>query len=196
MPTGYTYPVVEGKVTEFRDFALGCARAFGALIMMRDDAADAPIPESIPADTDYYDKCIAAEAQRIEEIKAMSAADADVEARTAYEEAMGSRTVYLSIKELEAERLNAMLQKVRAWQPPTPDHLGMKEFMIDQLSISMPDDYVPAIPVLLDGATWRAQQLNELSAALDRHARDRDKEIERAKGRNDWLAKLRQSLAA
>lgn len=37
MPTGYTASVQEGKVTEFRDFAMECARAFGALVMMRDE---------------------------------------------------------------------------------------------------------------------------------------------------------------
>ena len=43
MATGYTYPVVEGKITEFSEFALGCARAFGAFMHMRDDNSDAPL---------------------------------------------------------------------------------------------------------------------------------------------------------
>lgn len=30
MPTGYTFEVCEGKMTDFSAFALQCARAFGA----------------------------------------------------------------------------------------------------------------------------------------------------------------------
>lgn len=58
MPTGYTAAVCDGKITEFPAFALQCARAFGALITMRDDAMNAPIPEEIKPDTSYYDKNI------------------------------------------------------------------------------------------------------------------------------------------
>jgi len=58
MPTGYTYPVVEGKITEFSDFALSCARAFGALITMRDDPHDTPIPETFEP-SDYNAKKLA-----------------------------------------------------------------------------------------------------------------------------------------
>ena len=35
MPTGYTAAVCSGEITEIKDFALSCARAFGALITMR-----------------------------------------------------------------------------------------------------------------------------------------------------------------
>ena len=45
MPTGYTARVKDGTVTEFKDFAMGCARAMGACISMREAAHDAEIPE-------------------------------------------------------------------------------------------------------------------------------------------------------
>ena len=40
MPTGYTTDIYNGKDVSFRDFALTCARQFGACIMQRDDPAD------------------------------------------------------------------------------------------------------------------------------------------------------------
>ena len=45
MPTGYTADIQDGKITTLREYALSCARAFGALIMMRDDPHDAPIAD-------------------------------------------------------------------------------------------------------------------------------------------------------
>jgi len=193
MPTGYTYPVTDGKITQFNDFAMSCARAFGALISMRDDPSDAPIPDEIKPDTKYYDDRIAADTKRIDEIQAMTLADADTAALEAHREAMASRSKYLADKEVKAGRLNAMLAKVHAWSPP-PDHTEMKRFMIDQLTISFPDDYAPAIPALLDGATWRQDQLNRLADALVRNQRERTKEIERARNRTEWLKQLRASL--
>jgi len=67
MPTGYTYPVQDGKITELRDFALLCTRGFGALIMMRDEPMDAPIPETLGANTQYHDEALArGKASRVE----------------------------------------------------------------------------------------------------------------------------------
>ena len=40
MPSGYTENIYYGKEVAFKDFALGCARAFGACVMQRDDPAD------------------------------------------------------------------------------------------------------------------------------------------------------------
>jgi hypothetical protein len=51
MPTGYTAPIADGMT--FEQFALGCARAFGALVTMRDEPSDAPIPERLEPDTPF-----------------------------------------------------------------------------------------------------------------------------------------------
>lgn len=41
MPSGYTSIITNEKCT-FEDFAWGCARAFGPLIMQRDDSLGLP----------------------------------------------------------------------------------------------------------------------------------------------------------
>ena len=40
MPTGYTTDIYNGKDVTFKDFALKCARAFGACIHQREDNID------------------------------------------------------------------------------------------------------------------------------------------------------------
>lgn len=196
MPTGYTYPVVEGKITEFPDFALSCARAFGALISMREEPMDAPIPDEFAPQTEYYDKRIVAGKARLAELLTMTPDEAKVVAEAEHEKAIADRNRYLADKDAEAARVNAMMAKVRAWNPPSPDHAEMKTFMLEQLTVSLPGNYVPAIPPLLDGATWRQNQISDLDKQITRDQADREKEIGRARSRTEWVKALRTSLAA
>ncbi len=194
MPTGYTCNVVDGKITEFPEFAMTCARAFGALIMMRDDPMDAPIPETVEPHTSYNEERLAAETKALGKVQAMTNAQCETACLEAHRAAVASRKKYLDDRDIEAGRLNDMLAKVRAWQPPTPDQVEMKKFMIDQLAISMPGDYAPSIPVLLDGPTWRQQEINRLADSVVYHQKEVAKEIERAAGRTKWIKALRESL--
>jgi hypothetical protein len=48
MPTGYTAMIEEREDVTFREFALTCARAFGACIMQRDNSlAEPPKPREV-----------------------------------------------------------------------------------------------------------------------------------------------------
>jgi len=47
MPTGYTLDLYDGKNITFKEFVMKCAGAFGALISMKDESLDAPIPEHL-----------------------------------------------------------------------------------------------------------------------------------------------------
>ena len=56
MPTGYTIDIYNGKKVTFKDFALNCARAFGACVMQRDDPADEK-PKIMPEES-YHTKAL------------------------------------------------------------------------------------------------------------------------------------------
>jgi len=196
MPTGYTTDVVDGKVTDFPTFAMTCARAFGALIMMRDDPMSVPIPEEVAPDTSYYDGAIAKATARLSELQSMRAEEASAAAVTAYQDALAGRARYIANKDTEAARINAMLAQVQSWRPPTPDHQEMKSFMVQQLTISLPGEYAPAIPALLDGEAWRSAEIKSAAETLAHSKVERAKEIERARGRTQWIKDLRASLTS
>ena len=69
MPTGYTAAIKDG--ISFNEYALSCARAFGALIMMRDEPADAPIPDEFKP-SDYHFKKIEEAKAELARLRAMS----------------------------------------------------------------------------------------------------------------------------
>lgn len=64
MPTGYTYPLVEGKETP-EEFMLKSLRGMGVAIMQRDESIDAPL-ERRKVD-DYYVESVEKAEKKLEE---------------------------------------------------------------------------------------------------------------------------------
>jgi hypothetical protein len=81
MPTGYTAPIADGMT--FEQYALGCARAFGALVTMRDEPSDAPIPEKLEPDT-YYQRSLEASQLELDRVMSLTAAEIVAETDKSY----------------------------------------------------------------------------------------------------------------
>jgi hypothetical protein len=193
MPTGYTYEVVEGKVTDFPTFALTCARAFGACITMRDEPADAPIPEEFAPSTYSATRLIEAKA-KLEQLRAMTLEQVAAAAVAAYEQGCRSADEYDAKQAAEDNRLDAMLTEVEKWTPPTAEHVEMKTFMVEQLTISRHGDYRASRPKKLTGKEWLEDAIRQAMRDVEYHTAEQAKEEERAKGRTAWVKALRQSL--
>lgn len=197
MPTGYTAAVSDGTVTDFPDFALQCARAFGALIMMRDEPSNAPIPESFQP-SDYSAKKLEKARNKVSELQAMTPEACDVAALADYNAQCESRAARVLGNTLTRERYEAMLTKVNAWEPPTPDHVHMKEFMVEQLESSINFDcsvYSEDPLIQKTGLEWRIDQLATARRDIAYHAKASAEELERTATRNAWVKALRDSLA-
>lgn len=192
MPTGYTADVVAGKITSLRDFALLCARGMGATIMMRDEPWDAPIPERFEPQTDFYRTKLEAASTLLQELETLSPEDCDARALSDFEMRLASHNRYEAERKAENDRLRAMLDQVRRWHTEAE---GIREFMIDQLQISL-TDYTSPAPTALSGQEWlqetRLQTLREIS----RNEKNIADELHRTAMRNQWLADLRRSLEA
>jgi len=197
MPTGYTHNVQTGKVTDLNDFAMNCARAFGALITMRDEASDAPIPERLEPNTEYHDKALAAARSAMDEVPGLSASDCDQRAAEEFEQALTQHTERQAERYKEEVRYKDMIEKVEQWQVPEA-LAGLRNFMLEQLqgSVKFDCNYKPERPIRLTGEDWRKEQLRKASRDLAYHTEERDKEIERTRGRNEWLADLRRALGS
>ena len=194
MPTGYTAAVCDGKITEFKDFALSCARAFGALITMRDDPMDAPIPNEFKPSTFNADRLTEAKA-RLHDLQAMTPEQAEHAAFRDFEERKAHADEANARYDAENERIDAMLEKVNSWEPPTEDHREMKSFMIQQLTISK-SDYRAEQPERLNGAAWLAREAATAARDVGYHTKAQLEENERATKRTAWIRDLRASLDA
>lgn len=195
MPTGYTAGVQDGTITTFPEFAMQCARAFGALVTMRDEPLDAEIPEQFEPRTRFYDERIAQARVDLKRLKAMDARERAQAAAAAWNEHV------LSVEEWNARcqqtraRYEHMLAQARAWQPPTSNHSELKEFMIQQLEQSIDVDcderHVGECP---RPAMWWLDQVTKAKRDIAYYTEEREKEIQRARERTAWLRHLRASL--
>jgi len=197
MPTGYTADVQNGKVTDFPTFALQCARAFGALVTMRDDPSDAAIPEEFTP-SPYRRERLAEAAQALDLVEAWTPEDAEREAAAAYDDAVSRYRENMVTRREQRQRYEAMLVTVRGWIPPTDEHTGLKEFMEQQLveSIKFDCGYSPTRPLRLTGPAYHAKRLEECHRDVAYHVEEERKERERCASRTAWIRALRDSLHA
>lgn len=194
MATGYTYPVIEGKITTFSDFALSCARAFGALIDMRDAPMDAQIPQEIKP-SDYSAKELVKAKAKLAKLKAMTAAQIKRAAEKSNATWIKSQKDYQNEKTEQNDRLNEMIRQVKAWKPPSTDHNGMKDFMIEQLTSSLHDPkYDAEMPSPMSPREWHAEQIACAKRDVGWYKKRDMEERKRARDRTKWLKQLRRSL--
>jgi hypothetical protein len=195
MPTGYTNNVSTGEVTEFRTFVLQCARAFGALIAMRDEPQDAPIPDKLepyPWNKDQLNKAQTS----LSELLTLTPEQVELQAFRTYNEQLQAYFQFEKERNTIQARYELMLVKVRAWIVPSTDHKKLKQFMIDQLEKSIKSEcsYSLPEPKRLSGSDWLANMISELERTITYHSSEWENEVKRTEERNSWLAILRNSL--
>ena len=195
MPTGYTADVSSGKITDFSDFAMQCARAFGALITMRDEPHSTPIPEEFAPDNYYRNSLVEAQSD-LAELDAMDSDAIHAGAAKANDVALQSYRDYLKEKTEIRNRYETMLSKVAGWTPPSSDHQELKVFMINQLreSIRCDCNYALGEPQLYTATEWLNNRREYLRRNITHRTEALAKECERAATRTAWVKALRTSL--
>lgn len=194
MATGYTHPVIDGKITSLRQFVLRCARGMGATIMMRDEPLDAPIPERFEPHTSYHDEKIAAARLALATLPMLDASEADRLAGEEFDAAMAQHVKYETEEAAGRARLISLRDQTAAWETGAE---GIKDFMLEQLDMTIgKGSWTPEPPERLTAEDWRRRALEKASRDLAYHETERAKEISRTEERNRWLATLRASLPA
>lgn len=195
MPSGITSEIYSGeKPVTFKDFALRCARSFGALIEMRDEPMDAKIPDEF-APSDHHEQALKRCKAELAMVTSMTESEADFEASLVFDRAMNDYRNRLSEVSALKKRYENMLAQVDAWQPPTSDHIELKRFMQNQLRESIKFDcYEPGVPERIPGRQYREDRLASICRSISYHAEQYEKEITRCKERTQWVKALLGSL--
>jgi hypothetical protein len=196
MPSGYTAPIAK-RIT-FQQFALDCARAFGACITLRDEPGGGEqIPDAFEP-SDYHLKAIDRTRTELERLSKMSAADCTRAANQEWEQAEVSRLERLQKALALRASYEDMLNQVERWNPPTDDHHELKKFMREQITESIRFDcsteHCSKPCERLSGEEWLQQKIKGCEGALSYHREHYAKEVKRAAEQTAWVKALRESL--
>lgn len=197
MPSGYTQIVAENDNVSFKDFALRCARNFGALVTMRDVRLDAPIPERFEP-SDFYKNIYEEAKAKYDDFLANPPSEEEIDKKYAEYVAKEKKNEEDERKSraIQRKRYEAMLAKVRKWEPPTSEHENLKEFMIRQLEESIDWDCREYNVRVLSREGWIkvCLSVDVFKRRMDSYFEDWQAEVAKTEERNRWLKDLRESL--
>lgn len=194
MPTGYTAAIADG--ISFENFVWSCARAFGALVTMRDDPTDAQVPE-VFTPSPYYAESLEKARSELARLKAMTTREISAACAAAFTQAMQRHAERIAESTELRNKYNAMLAKVVQWTPPTPDHAELQKFMAEQIRQSIDFDCstrYEVAPQKQSPRAWHAAAIVEAQRSVDYHEHAAREEQERVASRNAWVKALRESV--
>ena len=193
MPSGYTSDIADGKDVSFNDFALKCARAFGACIEQRDDNAnDKPKLIERNNEDNYH-------LEELEKAKMWKSPT-----KEEFDDYVTESSAYYNEQIDKQNKLKVsyedMLVKANKWVPPTTEHEGLKKFMIEQLSESLRhdcgNDYQREL--LQINSYTHAEYVDDMRDSnkrnIEYHTEQLKKDNKRVDTRNAWISALYKSL--
>lgn len=203
MPTGYTAGILDGKITTFPQFAKQCMRAFGAVIHMRDEDMDAEYKERTPSD--YHYKEIERANQLYKDAQTLSDKQIISGKKKELEESKKYHLEKIEKEKVDRKAMNVILDEVRKWQPPTPEHTGIKDFMIDQIVKTIDFDcdskyHTKALQKIeyqllnLNAESIRRDMKEKAAKDLAYHTKEHNEELKHCEKSNKWVADLLNSI--
>jgi hypothetical protein len=194
----YTYKLIE-EDQPFEEFALQCARAFGACNEQRDDPANEP-PKLQEVD-DYHFVELEKAREKLAEVEQMSEEQASIEVEEQYNRDIKYYKEQLENKRKIKDRLVSILQQAKNYKPPSDEHIYFKEFMIEQLEQSIKYDgdtsYYERELIKIEkqtGEEYKKMLLDMAKRDIQYHTEHWNKALERHSERNQWIKQLYKSL--
>ena len=199
MPSSYTSDIYYEKDVILKEFALKCARNFGALVHMRDESLDTPIRLKNLEDS-YHKKRIEELESELENLKSNPKSIKDLEKEYNLE--------ILKIKDEDEKRnkkimdlkyrYESLLKQVEAWVPPTSEHINLKKFMIQQLMESIEYDCIEysQLTHFPSKEDWIKERMSnsQLYKDLEYYKTEFEKYKKHAIKSNEWIIQLEESL--
>lgn len=159
---------------------------------MRDDPSDAPVPDEVLPD-DYYLKQLEKARQDLAKYMDMTLEEAAAELKAMNEKHAQSKAEYRMKLDRDNQLLRDMLVKVEAWEPPTVEHNGIKNFMLEQINISI-EDYIDTGIGTDDAAFYLLEMQKNAARMIQRSLEEHSKEVDRCQRKTEWIRALKRSL--
>lgn len=136
MPTGYTAGILEGTVKTFKEFAIKCSRAF--IMHMRDEPMNAKYKARVPSD--YHLENITEAEDNIKALAKLTDKALILEEQAELEEEIKDYKTRIEKVKADKVKLDDILKKAYEYKAPTDKHVGIRDFMVEQLKSTIDFD--------------------------------------------------------
>lgn len=200
MPTGYTEAIKDN--ISFKEYARSCMRAFGATIMMRDEPLDKQISKSEILDDDgYYVNKLKKAKRELETFNKLSLDNKKAKFEKHKANEIKRYRTYIKKKTALKKKYEKMLEKVKMFNPPTPDHEDFAEFMKNQILQTIDWDcdtkYDDKYMKEIENLTFReyvSEQKQNLTERVEYYLKERDKINKANDERWSWIEKALEAI--
>ena len=204
MPTGYTAFIENGEIDNGKDFLKLCTRAFGIAMSLRDEPLSVPTPKRFEPDS-YYTNRVREAIENLDRVMGLKHNEAIDEMITGRNDDIKYYEAAIKKQEAINDKYDSIRKEIIAWKPPTPEHVELKKFALNQIDIS------------IERTSWYQECLDKLLAtdldtsyeAVDAYISERiknakeevenaneslRKEIDRVEKRNEWISEFYKSI--
>ncbi len=194
MATGYTAEF-EKRDLSFSEFVWRCARAMGAFFHMRENGLGDKL--TLPVLDTYHRDALRQAEKDLEAFKKLTKSQLKKMMETEQQDAKKYADARLEKTHLLKDRYSRMLAQVKAWTPPSVEHHGLKDFMIEQLESSIKHDCYEDSFCREMKETFQQWQQSKMDAeiySVEYHAREWEKDQETHKKLVAWIKALQTDV--
>ena len=193
MPTGYTSIIEDKEDVTLREYALRCARAFGACVHQRDE--DIAVPPEPDTSSSTYAKGLRKAKCKLAEVSAWT----EDRWRENWETAVADIKLQNEINAREHNAKRARYKKMRVqvekWEPPMPNHAGLKKFMLSQIDLCYePNEKPYKQPYCKSLKAFKQRVLDNIVWDIEYYTKKLAEETEALAQSNKWIEDLYASL--
>jgi len=201
---GYT-GIFENRNVTFEEFVWRCARAFGALVHMRD--MDWNVPVVLPQQSSrgkinesYRQECLKDSQALLQKYQNMSLAQAQTLLDQEYQRRLQEAKEGIAKKKVLRERFEKVYVKVQSWQPPSSKHNELKQFMLEQLEYGIKHDCDDSYwqnslsrpkPTVQE---WLNQNIAWAQQDVEYHTKKANEEEDDGDSAVEWILALKNSV--
>jgi len=138
MPTGYTAGILDGTTKSFEQYAKQCVKAFGVAVHMREDNISDEFKKREPST--YHLDGIKNDKENIRKWEDISDEEIISDKNAEMTTSKADHEMNLTKAKEQQSLLQDYLSKAKAFVPPTKEHEGIAEFMVNQLKMTIEKD--------------------------------------------------------
>jgi len=189
----FTQSIKYGAEMSAAEFIVGWAKLRGGLAHMREEPLDAPI--RMLAMSPYRESALKRAKENLEKYKNMTLEEAEAAIEEGYQKSIEHQKVMDEQRALQKQKFVALMEEVNKWEPPTLQHLTIKEDALSDLKSAIKDcECTPYEPEKMGAQEYIDMWVENYEKEVAYHEKTLADEKQAVEEKNKWIKDLLASV--